>query len=78
MNPNDIMVLLAVYVSGSPADTLANYHSPAVQESLSDWEFEGIIRQLTNNSYELTQKGMCLLNAILSLPMPVQTWSMPK
>jgi predicted transcriptional regulator len=31
----------------------------------------------SESSYELTDKAKCLIEHVLNLPMPTQTWSMP-
>lgn len=77
MTPIQIQVLLAIYAAGEVHAILAQPESPAVREA-TDWlENRGLIEHEDSTSYDVTDKGLCLIEAMKNLPMPVQTWSMP-
>lgn len=63
----------------SRADDMENLHASAVHEYLHWLISQDIITgedSIPTRSYKLTERGRVFLDAILSLPFPVQKWEM--
>lgn len=67
------------------ASDMTNLEAPAVRQYVNELVESGILaprdiglrNMLDHRSYRLTEKGGVWLDALLSLPFPVQKWAMP-
>lgn len=79
MTPFELDILLHYYSSSSEHEAVRN-NVPAWADTREMFSEEGLIRAIDNGrfsaSYELTDRGKCYIEHILSLQLPTQIWSM--
>lgn len=74
MTVNEIIVLLAIYVGHSSFFTDPSWWV-AARVKLED---KGMIERMGADSFEATPKGVCYVDNLTGLPLPISTWRMPK
>lgn len=75
MTPNQIAMLLSVHVTGELGELMPR-ESQAYKETFHFLDDNNLIQEGLDD-YSVTPKGLCLIEAMKALPMPVQSWRMP-
>lgn len=58
----------------------ADFSAPAVRESIDWMRGDGGLLEESNRStvnYQLTERGRVYVEALQSVPLPIQTWAIP-
>lgn len=81
MKPVQLQVLLHYYAFCS--DYNNGDYSPAVRQAIDFLVQQGMIypsqsRGLDDPYYKVSERGQVFVKAMCDLPLPVQTWTMPK
>lgn len=80
MAPIHLIPLLEIYCSPLLKDRLHAEQNPAALDDLDVWGYihyaEG--EDGPENAVQLTDKGMCFVEAIMSVPEPTPTWAILK
>lgn len=79
MSPLEIEIILHYHISGVDHDRMT---APAVVDAIRRFMAAGLMQPKTGSqhkrSYELTDGGRMLVDALCSVPFPVQKWVMPE
>lgn len=67
MTPKDIHALLCMHATGeAPGEITSLLHDGLISQE-----------ELFKDGWKLTPKGQCYINALTSIPLPIETWSIP-
>lgn len=78
MSAIEVHVLLAVYACGHPQSILTHPESTAAISALERLERINLIEKDEAEDYQATEKGLVFIKEMLSTPLPVSTWIIPK
>jgi hypothetical protein len=82
MTPNDLDVLIHYHAFRNEHPHIS---SPAVRETIDMFRKEGILEMhsikstvIHDNTYFVTDKGLCLIEMLCNTPFPVAFWRDPR
>lgn len=78
--PLQLQILLHYYCSAADFRE-GDFSAPAVREAIDSFrDCDGLLRSAEEpkyGTYEITERGRCLIDHILKTPAPVQMWMIP-